>query len=130
MTPWPRLQMPSINHKRHMASAHPGTWHRRVFPLRHERVPAPRVAPLAQYMGEGGTGFVGLVHTTQPVHVLVLSAERGSGEETVHCVGERLGGFLEENLASSIKAGSDLDRTRAGGDSCRGRGNLEVGIAW
>lgn len=51
-------------------------------------------------------------------------------EETVPCAGEMLEGFLEESLAGSVKAGSDLDRAQEGGDTCRGRGNLDVGIAW
>lgn len=130
MAPWPHLQMPSMNRKGHTASAHPGTQHRRVFPSRHQWVPGPRVAPLAQYTGEGGTGFVGPVHPTQPTHVLILSAERSSEEESIPCASEMLEGFLEESLAGSVKAGSDLDRAQEGGDTCRGWGNLDVGIAW
>lgn len=39
--------------------------------------------------------------------------------------------FLEESLASSRKAGSDLDRGPEGGDStAEGQGNLEAGIVW
>lgn len=42
-----------------------------------------------------------------------------------------LEGFLEESLASSRKAGSDLARAQEGGDSiAEDQGNPEGGVVW
>ena len=66
--------------------------------------------------GNTALGLSGQGPLTGSAHALVLSAKRSSEDESVWWAGEIWEGFPEEPLASAVKIGSDLERTKEGGD--------------